>query len=87
MKIILTTQAPAFADNDGNLVETRAAVRDLRQLCGVTAADFGAIIGVSGRTVNGWEQGRPIAPHLMWRIRSMFTRAGRGDRVYKPGSP
>jgi putative transcriptional regulator len=33
-------------------------IRHIRRYLGLNAADFGALVGVSGRTVEDWEQGR-----------------------------
>ena len=48
-------------------LEIRELVRLARQNAGLNTADFGALLGVSGRTVEGWEQGRrtPSGPALI----------------------
>lgn len=42
-------------------------IRALRRRLGLNCANFGALIGVSGRTVEDWEQGRrtPSGPAIM----------------------
>lgn len=42
-------------------------IRALRKRLGLNCADFGALIGVSGRTVEDWEQGRrkPTGPAVV----------------------
>lgn len=42
-------------------------VRNARKRTGLNAREFGSLIGVSGRTVEGWEQGRrkPGKPALL----------------------
>ena len=47
---------------------TGKQIQNLRHALAQTPTQFGARFGVSGRTVEGWEGGRPpnrwIAPHL-----------------------
>lgn len=42
-------------------------IREIRKRTGLNAREFGSLIGVSGRTVEGWEQGRrkPGKPALL----------------------
>ena len=42
-------------------------IRETRKRTGLSARGFGSLIGVSGRTVEGWEQGRrkPGKPALL----------------------
>ena len=42
-------------------------IRETRKRTGLNAREFGSLIGVSGRTVEGWEQGRrkPGKPALL----------------------
>ena len=46
---------------------TPTQIRALRARLGLNTAAFGALIGVSGRTVEDWEQGRrtPSAPAVI----------------------
>lgn len=37
---------------------TPAEIRHLRRNLGLNTAEFGALVGVSGRTCEDWEQGR-----------------------------
>lgn len=39
-------------------VMTTAEIRNLRRAMGLNASDFGTLVGVSGRTIEDWEQGR-----------------------------
>jgi len=43
---------------------TTSEIRNLRRALGLNASDFGALVGVSGRSVEDWEQGRrtPAGP-------------------------
>ena len=42
-------------------------VRKARKRTGLNTTEFGALVGVSGRTIEGWEQGRrkPGKPALL----------------------
>ena len=46
---------------------TPAQIRALRKRLELNCAQFGAMVGVSGRTVEDWEQGRrtPSGPAVM----------------------
>ena len=46
---------------------TPAEIQAARKRLGLNTADFGAKLGVSGRTVEGWEQGKhqPTGPALV----------------------
>lgn len=39
---------------------TPTQIRALRKRLGLNCADFGELVGVSGRTVEDWEQGRRV---------------------------
>lgn len=49
---------PVFLDGDGNPMDYAPALRQLRKEKGWSTADLAAQVGVSARTVEGWEQGR-----------------------------
>lgn len=43
---------------DGAVADYAPALRQIRKFADLNTTDFGAVLGVSGRTVEGWEQGR-----------------------------
>lgn len=49
---------PVILDDSGAVMDYAPGVRAIRERLGVTTAQLGARIGVSARTVAGWEQGR-----------------------------
>ena len=56
---------PVFVDGDGNVMDYAPALRQLRKEKGWSTTDLGNDVGVSSRTVEGWEQGRmPSVPAL-----------------------
>lgn len=61
-------------------------IKLIRKESGLNTTDFGAKIGVSGRTVEDWEQGRrnPSSPALLM-IEQKFIKKGayscRSDRL------
>lgn len=57
---------PVFVDGDNNPLEYADGFRRVRQLKGWSTADLAEQVGVSARTVEGWEQGRmPSKPALI----------------------
>lgn len=57
---------PVFLDGDGNLIDYAPALRQLRKEKGWSTSDLAGMVGVSSRTVEGWEQGRmPSTPALI----------------------
>lgn len=49
---------PVIIDDDGNPMDYAAGVKEIRRRLDLTAAELAAKLGVSTRTVNGWEIGR-----------------------------
>lgn len=57
---------PVFLDGDGNPMDYAPALRQLRKDKGWSVSDLADQVGVSARTVEGWEQGRlPSKPALI----------------------
>jgi DNA-binding XRE family transcriptional regulator len=72
----VTNGTPVFIDTAGSVIPSELAIQSLRHLCGMTANEFGKLIGVSGRTVNGWEQGRRVNEAAIWRIKNTLGSSG-----------
>lgn len=49
---------PVFLDGEGNPMDYAPALQQLRKEKGWSTADLAIQVGVSARTVEGWEQGR-----------------------------
>jgi len=63
MRIFLDDNGqPTFEDEFGQPMEPKAAVKLLRKQRELTTADLAFLAWVSPRTIEGWEQGRPISP-------------------------
>lgn len=57
---------PIFVDDDNNPLDYWDGLRQLRNAKGWSVADLAEQVGVSARTVEGWEQGRmPSKPALI----------------------
>lgn len=49
---------PVILDDNGQPMDYAPGVRAVRKKLDLTTAEFGERMGVSARTVEGWEQGR-----------------------------
>jgi DNA-binding transcriptional regulator YiaG len=57
---------PVFVDNDNQPIDYADGFRQLRKLKDWSVSDLADHVGVSPRTVEGWEQGRmPSKPALI----------------------
>lgn len=56
---------------------TPAEIREARRKTGLNTAAFGALLGVSGRTVEGWEQGRRKVPATVVRMLPLIIYEGK----------
>ena len=58
---------PVIIDDAGQIMDYGPGVKSIRKKLGLNTMYFGSLIGVSGRTVEGWEQGKrmPGKPELM----------------------
>lgn len=52
---------PVILADDGTPMDYAAAIKEIRRRRGLTTRDLAALIGVSHRTVEGWESGRTPA--------------------------
>jgi len=61
------TPAPAAEPSDGRVRFTAKGLRSQRQRLGLSAADYGKLIGVTGQTVYSWERetARPRRQQVM----------------------
>ena len=58
---------PVILDDAGQVMDYGQGVKAIRKKMGLNTIDFGSLIGVSGRTVEGWEQSKrmPGKPELI----------------------
>lgn len=57
---------PVFVDDNNQVLDYADGFRQVRHLKGWSTADLAEQLGVSARTVEGWEQGRmPSKPALI----------------------
>lgn len=57
---------PVFVDGDNNPIDYADGIRQVRQQKGWSTEKLADLVGVSPRTVEGWEQGRmPSKPALI----------------------
>lgn len=76
----VTDGRPVFIDDGGEVVPTAAALRMIRKdRLGISVDAFAELAGVSGRTVNGWEQGRPPTPGALFVLKNQLN--DRLDRI------
>lgn len=66
-------EIPHFVAGKSTLT-TAEALRQLRDERGMTRADLAAAMSVSARSVEAWEQGRPISDAMMCRIAAFIQR-------------
>ena len=63
---------PVFVDADGSPLDYAAGIRMVRRDWKMNTAGFGEKLGVSGRTVEGWEQGRMPDIRALLRLMSLL---------------
>jgi len=69
-----TRGRPVFLDDDGSVKTPGIALYIIRkEFLGMTAAKFGVLLGVSRRTVNGWEQGRRPAAVSLYMLKNKLN--------------
>lgn len=69
------TGKPAILGDDGLPMDTAAAVRAIRRALGLSVAAVGEACGVSPRTVEGWEQGKPMRGPAVLALGGLLARA------------
>lgn len=65
---------PVFLDGWGNPMEYSRGIRRLRTMKRWNTARFGRACGVSGRTVEGWEQGRSPSVVALYHMMRMMDQ-------------
>lgn len=68
---------PVILDDDGNLMDYGPGIREARRRLGLpNPGALGELLGVSGRTVEEWEQGRRLpATKRLWMLKELLERA------------
>jgi DNA-binding transcriptional regulator YiaG len=75
MIITTTTNPPAILSDAGEPMPTSEGIREIRRRLGISAADLASSCGVSRRTVEGWEQGRPVSKAPMLLMAGLLEQA------------
>ncbi len=65
---------PIFIDEDGNLISGAEGIRYFRQRYQWSVSDLGKRCSVSGRTVEGWEQGKKIGVRSLLCLAHVIKR-------------
>lgn len=60
--------APKFRDASGRVITAKRGVKALRAACKLTQADLARHLGVSRRTVEGWEYGRTCGDAFLYKM-------------------
>lgn len=64
---------PVILDDDGNLLDYGPGVREVRRRLGLSRPALGERLGASGRTVEGWEQGKDAVPaRRLWMLKELL---------------
>lgn len=79
---------PVILDDAGNLMKPEAAFRAARERLRLTNAELAPLLGVSVRTVEGWDLGRPVgsaaALNMLGKLLEGPARARENRRKQKP---
>ena len=66
---------PVILGDDGRLLDPGPGVRAAREALGLSRAALGEALGVSARTVEGWEQGKDAVPaRRLWMLKELMER-------------
>ena len=68
---------PVILDDAGDPMDYAPGVRAVRAALGLTTAALGEAVGKSGRTVEGWEQGKHMPPaESLYVLAEMLAKVG-----------
>lgn len=85
MKIIFAHPAAigrgTFVRSMGSIVPPAVAIPEIRKAIGITAARLAALLFVSTRTVEGWEQGRRISLKNLVSLRTLIDSHAKLKRL------
>ena len=72
---------PVIVDGKGEVLDYPAGVQAVRRTLGLTVDQLGELVGKSGRTVEGWEQGRRTPPtEALYVMAKALALAGNARR-------
>jgi DNA-binding transcriptional regulator YiaG len=75
---------PAILDDDGRRMTFAAGVKKIRTRFGLSTGQLARVCRVSRRTVEGWEQGRPLGETAFELLHAYLARQRRlAERVRK----
>ena len=65
---------PVILADDGSVMDYATGIKTLRAKIGLSTQQLAQKIGVSRRTVEGWEQGRPISTPALKLLATLLEK-------------
>lgn len=68
------TGRPAILTDDGSVMSDADGIKAIRKGAGMSTQAFADLVGVSKRTVEGWESGRMPSRLAFWAMAQLIER-------------